>query len=490
MRFPWKLSLRLKLVLTFLGAVALALLLAWLSTALMLSLLARAGGSAYLQTIARQPQVRERARAVEQVLTAGGDAAALQQAAQFDSLPAGARTRVVDLGGTVRTDSGGAVGRVAAPAEIMRWLSMEQDSPPSLVLVEPIAGADGRGWGYYIYTQELSAPPPFRIAAGSPASRIAAGVMLGGQAFALVVSLLLFWAFGRHVVKPVARLSAVVGRLAGGELQARTGLGARSDELGALARDVDRMAERLQAAQEQAAAAEAARRFTVAAVAHDVRTPLTGILAHAEALRSGIADEPAQSLAVIEEKGLLIKELLDDLSDLAALDADRSRWQQTRLDVAELVRLEVAAALPELDQAGLEIAAEIPEEPVWADLPRGKLERVLDNLLANARKYGGSGGWLGVLVAAQGDTIRIEIADRGPGIPAAEQQRVFDRFYRAAASGSSRVGGSGLGLAVAREIVERLGGCIGVQSPPEGGARFWIELPGAGAATKRQENER
>jgi signal transduction histidine kinase len=115
---------------------------------------------------------------------------------------------------------------------------------------------------------------------------------------------------------------------------------------------------------------------------------------------------------------------------------------------------------------------------------------VLGNLLTNARKYGGAGGSLRVQVTAQGDNVRIEIADRGPGISAAEQQHVFDRFYRAGTAGASRVGGSGLGLAVAREIVERLGGQIGVKSPPDGGARFWVELPRTGAAAERQETER
>lgn len=472
-----RVSLRTKLILTFLGALAIAAAVAVLSVLILLGVGTRLGGEVYMETMQNFPaRTGQIAASVAGVLAAGGDMAAVQQAA-LKELPPGARVQVVRLDGTIWADSGGEAGRRVTGAEALRWLEMEQDSPPGLVFTEPVLTAGETLWGYTVLSRQLDAPLPFKLRSGSPAQSTAALVVFGFQGLALVAALLLFITFGRHAVRPIGRLSAVVSRIAAGDLEARTGLGARGDELGQLGRDVDAMAASLQQARQQAAAADEARRFTVAALSHDLRTPLTGLLAHAEALRAGIAEDPEQSLAVIHDKGLQMRDLLDDLFELAALEADHGQWSTTRTDVAELVRRAVAALLPNLEQAGIAVEAEIPDGPVWADLPRNKLERVLDNLLSNARKYGARGGWLGVRVAAGSGTAVIEVADHGPGISPAEQAHIFDRYYRTATARAGHARGSGLGLAVAHELVTRLHGRISVQSPPEGGARFRVELP-------------
>lgn len=477
-----RLSLRAKLLFTFLGALGISVAVAVLSVLILLTAGSRLGGEAYMETMQSFPAMAaDAARAVGEAVAAGGDMGTVQQAAELDTLPPGARARVVSLDGVVWADSAGDAGRGLESSEALRWLEMEQDSPPELVFTEPILTPAGATWGYYVLSRGFEAPLPFKLRTGSPAQNTAGLVVLGGQGLALLAAFLLFWTFGWHAVRPISRLSAVVSRIAAGDLNARTGLGARGDELGQLARDVDSMAARLQEAQRQAAAADEARRFTVAAVSHDVRTPLTGLLAHAEALRSGIADDPDQSLAIIQEKGLFIRDLLNDLFELAALDADQSAWTLTRTDVAELVRRAVAGVMPDLDQAGVTVEADIPEDPVWADLPRGKLERVLDNLLSNARKYGATGGWLGLRVAAESGAVIIDVADRGPGIPPEEQAHVFDRYYRTGTARAGHARGAGLGLAVAHEIVSRLGGRVSVESPAGGGARFRVKLPLAGS---------
>ncbi|HYG57612.1 MAG TPA: HAMP domain-containing sensor histidine kinase [Symbiobacteriaceae bacterium] len=309
--------------------------------------------------------------------------------------------------------------------------------------------------------------------------RISGWVMTTAQGFVLLVSLLLFLSFGRQLVRPVRMLSAVVRRIADGDLTARASLNPRHDELGQLARDVDLMAARLQEAQERAAAAEEARRYTLAAVSHDLRTPLTALLAHAEAVRTGVVEDSGRSLEVIQEKGLQMKGLIDDLFELASLDADRGPWRTRRVDVAETVREAVVGMLPQMEAAGMAVDPDIPDEPLLADLPTGKLERVLDNLLSNALKYGSTGGWLGIRVRRREGCIWVAVTDRGPGIPPDEHRRIFDPFYRADRARSGNLRGSGLGLAVAARIMERLGGRIGVESPHEGGACFWIEVPTA-----------
>lgn len=161
----------------------------------------------------------------------------------------------------------------------------------SLVATVPVR-VNGSLWGYYVYVP----PAANRLGSvsrqsGVPINQVSGYVMMAGQAIALLVSILLFWNVGRSLVRPVWALSAVVRRVAAGDLSARAGPTTRTDELGQLAQDVDRMTARLEAAQHQAAVAEQARRYTLAAVSHDLRSPLTALLAHAEALDRGLSDD-------------------------------------------------------------------------------------------------------------------------------------------------------------------------------------------------------
>ncbi|HYF94073.1 MAG TPA: HAMP domain-containing sensor histidine kinase [Symbiobacteriaceae bacterium] len=476
---PLRFSLQGKLLLTFLGSVALAL------GVTVLTIVGLAGWLISLEngdpwgSLKMVPAVQAQAQAVSRVLAGGAAAepAAVREAALGVGLPPGARVTVVALDGTIwlDTDAAGQTGGIIAPAEVLGWLPGGGAAGLGGLLTEPLR-VDGLLWGYYVYQ-----PPHWDRQSPAPTDRslqaVSGGVMLAGQLFVLLVSLLLFWTFGRHLIRPVRRLSEVVGRIAEGDLTVRAGLDQRHDELGQLARHVDSMAERLQEARARASEAEAARRYTVAAISHDLRTPLTALMAHAEAVRTGVTEDADRSLAVIQEKAQHMQGLIDDLFELAALDADRSSWQTRRQDVAEIVRESVVGLLPQFEAAGMNLEPEIPDEPVPADLPPGKLERVLDNLLTNALRYGAAGRWLRVALRQQEGSVRIEVADHGPGIPPGEERRIFDRFYRVENSRSGTSRGTGLGLAVAARIVEHLGGRIGVESPPGGGACFWVEVP-------------
>lgn len=480
MKSHLRLSLRGRLVLTLLAAVGVALLVTALTLGGLVVYLSQPGGQTDRSLFGRLSNVQERATRLSAIVSEGGSQDALRSAAAIADLPPHARVLLIDLQGRLWYDSDGRAGEVIAPDQVLRWLPNGQESMSSLVTTAPV-WADGLLWGYYVYippsaNQTASVPRQN----GTPINRVAGYVMMMGQAFALLVSVLLFWNLGRSLVRPLRRLSAVVGRVADGDLSARAGPTTRSDELGQLARDVDRMTAALEAAQRQAAAAEQARRYTLAAVSHDLRTPLTALMAHAEALSGGLSDDPALSAAVILDKGRQMSGLIDDLFDLASLEADRGAWRTAPADVAEMVRQAVIGVLPQIEAAGAEVEADIPDGRLMADLPPGKLERVVDNLLSNAVRYGAGGGWVGVRARGTEDRVRIEVADHGPGVPQDEQARIFDPFYRSDASRSTSVRGSGLGLAVARMIVERLGGRIGVSSPTDGGALFWVEVPRQG----------
>jgi signal transduction histidine kinase len=471
-----RLKIRTKLVLTFLGALVIAAVA--LGGAILAILLLISGANGKTNAFAVGKLASDRSALVADALAHGADPATLRRAAVPPDLPEGLRIRVIDSQGRVWVDTEGNEGRTASGAELMGWLDQISEPAGGMVTLPERITVGGKPWGFYGVTFASHYGLNLNLNQDSPQNRLAVIVFLGGLGLALVVNIALFWAFGWHIAKPLRRLSGVVSRIAAGDLSARVGLTKRGDELGQLAQDLDLMASRLEEARDQAAAAEKARRYMVAAASHDLRTPLTALLAHAEAVRTGVSEDPQASLAVIERKGLQLKQLIDDLFELAALDATAERWQTVRQDLAELVRQSVVGILPELEAKGIEVEAAIPEEPVWANLAPGKLERVIDNLLANGLKYGASGGYLGVRVERRGERIRVEVANRGPAIPPEVAAQIFERFYRADSARTSSVGGSGLGLAIAREIVVRHGGAIGVESPAAGGAVFWFELPG------------
>jgi signal transduction histidine kinase len=237
------------------------------------------------------------------------------------------------------------------------------------------------------------------------------------------------------------------------------------------------MAANLEQAQIRVHSADEARRFTVAAISHDLRTPLSALLAHAEALQTGVSEDAQRSLEVIHGRALRLQSLIDDLFELAALDASPGPWPTQCLDLAEVVRESVAGALPDLESAGLDVQVDIPDEHIWAPLSPGKVDRVVDNLLANARHYGAAGGWLQIRVQRIDGHARVEVMDHGGGVPAVDRARVFERFYRGDGARGGDSGGSGLGLSIAREIILRHAGRIGLESPPLGGTCVWFELP-------------
>lgn len=439
-----RLSIRSKLVITFVAAVLLALMMAGFFFAAMESSRIAALG-------------REHSLAVQRVLNAQGDLAAVKLVAIPPNMLPSQWVQLITNSGDVLIDT-----RDYSRNEPQ--LNMQLNSYPIVV--------DGTVWGrYLIANQRMSFDPLFNFASHIP-SHLSAGVF-----FAFVASLLLFWFFGLHLVEPVQQISRVVERLAAGDLAARVRLTNRGDELGKLAQDVDIMALKFEWAKRQGEAAEQSRRYLLAAVSHDLRTPLTLILAHAEALRNGVSDDAEHSMAVIEERALLLKRLIDDLFELASLDSTETEPQMQPVNLGELMRRSVAAILPALEEAQAELDVDIPDQPLWVEASLGKLERVIDNILTNTCKYGLSGKWVGVRALAINEVVRVEISDQGPGLAHWLKVRIFDRFYRADSSRTTAVGGSGLGLAIAKEIIVRHGGTIGVDTPEEGGSIFWFELP-------------
>lgn len=224
---------------------------------------------------------------------------------------------------------------------------------------------------------------------------------------------------------------------------------------------------------------ERAKEAFVANVSHEVRTPLAAIVGFSELLlgREFEPDARRRHLETIHREAERLSSLIDDFLDLQGMDQARFRIVPRELDVRDVVSEQ--ASLYAVRATDHTIRVELPDEPVLVLADGLRVGQVVGNLLSNAVKYSPEGGEVTVRVTRQADHALIEVLDRGLGIPAPLVGHVFDRFFRVEHAGHDRIGGTGLGLALARELVELHGGKIGVESTEGEGSRFWFTLPSA-----------
>jgi signal transduction histidine kinase len=253
---------------------------------------------------------------------------------------------------------------------------------------------------------------------------------------------------------------------------------ADGDELGELARSAEAMVARLAAEEHARDQSEAARRGLIAAASHDLRTPLTSLRLLAQAIDDGVVDEDTRREYVsrmLTHIGAL-SGLVDDLFELARLEAGDIRWSLERVAMGELVTETIAALSVHADLKGIGVSAQLPDESVSARANPEKLQRVLFNLIQNAIRHTPADGSIVVHVQPVVDGVEVEVADTGDGFALLDRDRVFEAFYRADTARTTE--GTGLGLAVARAIVEAHGGQIWIPGS-DTGARVRFRLQAA-----------
>jgi signal transduction histidine kinase/ligand-binding sensor domain-containing protein/CheY-like chemotaxis protein len=217
-------------------------------------------------------------------------------------------------------------------------------------------------------------------------------------------------------------------------------------------------------------------------ISHELRTPLTLTLGPLQDALDGrfgpLREDFAGQIEVARHNAQRLLGLVDQLLDVVRLDAGRLRLRLRRGDLAAAVRQRVESLLPLAERRGIELSLEAPAEPVEAWFDEVQIEKVFDNLLGNALKFTPPGGKVHAAVVAQADDPRIAVSvrDTGPGIPADQLERVFERFYLVEASASRRWPGAGIGLALARQLVEMHGGTLTAQSSEGEGACFTVTL--------------
>ncbi|WP_433191892.1 ATP-binding protein [Nocardia sp. CA-107356] len=219
-------------------------------------------------------------------------------------------------------------------------------------------------------------------------------------------------------------------------------------------------------------------------VSHELRTPLMLILAPARKLLDHAAlDDPSHDdLEVIVRNAQVLLGQVNDLLDTAQLEAGAMRPEYAHVDGVDLVRLSAAFFETIALDRGIEFQVEAPDHQVWADLDPEHVQRIVVNLLSNAFKFTPAGGSVRCTVGAADNSIVIEIADSGPGIPVAQRDAVFERFRQVDGGASRSVGGTGLGLSIVRDLAQLQGGSVTIADAPEGGALVVVEIPRAAPA--------
>jgi two-component system OmpR family sensor kinase len=293
------------------------------------------------------------------------------------------------------------------------------------------------------------------------------------------VAALAVWLTAR-ALSPLERVAAVAREVSRGDYDRRTGLRG-AGEVASLSSAFDEMVDRLQERIRLERESEARMRRFLADASHELRTPVTGILGHLEVLRRGAMDSRAdleESLGAMHLAAERMARLVADLLTLTRFEQAEARLRAEPMAAAELVRNAARAARPATHDHA--VALDPPADGLTVLGDRDASERILVNLLDNAAKYSPAGAPIAVRVRPAGDRIELLVADRGPGIPPDERERIFERLYRgdrSRANGANR--GAGLGLAICRALARGQGGDVTVRDTPGGGATFVVTLPRA-----------
>jgi signal transduction histidine kinase len=334
------------------------------------------------------------------------------------------------------------------------------ESPLNLTLGKDILGR--------VY---ISADPAAEIYV-APFLRLSASInrsLLLGGLLAIAIALLLTFVLSRRMTSPIGALARAARRLGGGDLSQRVQFQGKG-EVAALAQAFNSMAANLEYD-------EQLRRNLIADVAHELRTPLSNIQGYLEAIRDRVMKPNAATIRSLNEEVALLSRLVNELQDLSLAEAGELKLVYQAEDITKLVKQAVTPLQPQLTAKEISLSLDLPDNLPPVNIDWQQVNQVLHNLLENAVAYTHKGGTINVGAAKQGDWVEVSVSDTGEGIPAEDLPNIFERFYRVDKSRARVTGGSGLGLTIAKRLVEAHGGTITVQSKLGKGSRFSFTLP-------------
>jgi signal transduction histidine kinase len=314
--------------------------------------------------------------------------------------------------------------------------------------------------------------------------------LIGAGFLALAVSLVIGVLAARSLAVPIGRLRRVAGRIATGNLGERA-VPSGILEIDELAQQFNIMADQLSGTLSMLEADRDRLREFVADVSHELRTPIAALRMYTELQSNADVDDGTRREFLersIEQIGRL-EWLSTNLLDLSRIDAGIFPLDMRTGDLRDPVQAVVQALSEEALARGVALESTVPQEPVELRFDRERIVQLMTNLVGNALKFTPRGGGASVQVDDGEAEVVITVRDTGPGIPAEELPRIFERFYRGTNTGDARASGSGLGLAIARSIVEMHGGSIEVGSELGSGTEFRIHLPRGREASAEVQDE-
>jgi two-component system sensor histidine kinase BaeS len=325
-----------------------------------------------------------------------------------------------------------------------------------------------------VANRQLAAPAAEQHLLGILARSFVIAAAVGGLLAALLAVVL-----SRRLAGPLERIRAAATRIAAGDYDQRIAANGADREIRALAGDFNRMAAGL-------AETEALRRELVANVSHELRTPLTSVIGYLDAIEDGVEPQ-ADALRLLRAEAERLRQIVDDLSALSRAESAGHQAQAGPIDIGEIAALTVDRFAARAREQGVNLGVDVAGSPAVHGDP-ALVGQVLDNLVDNALRYTPPGGRIGVRAREEhhlrstsddgaGDTVVVSVEDTGVGMSAEDLQHVFERFYRADRSRSRGSGGTGIGLAIVKHLVERQGGEVWVVSQPGSGSRFSFRLP-------------
>ncbi len=363
----------------------------------------------------------------------------------------GRRIILTDSSGLVVADSQGELlGEQYHPDVLGRPLSPPwEESPSGMLYISPEPSADF--------------PSPVGI------SQAINQFLLWGALLAVAIALVMTFFLSRRILAPVKALTSASRRLGGGDFSQRVSVKDRS-ELGELAQAFNSMASELERA-------EQLQRNMVADVAHELRTPLSNIRGYLEAIRDGLIEPDADAIHSLDEEAAQLSRLVDDLQELSLAEAGKLRLIYRAEDIGELIKKAVAGIQAQAISKGLSVSVDLPHKLPLVNLDPDRISQVLRNLLENAVAHTARGDAIVVSARQKDNYLEVAVTDTGEGIPAADLPHILERFYRVDKSRTRATGGSGLGLTIAKRLVDAHGGQVEVQSEVGKGSCFTFTIP-------------
>jgi signal transduction histidine kinase len=292
---------------------------------------------------------------------------------------------------------------------------------------------------------------------------------LWGGMIAIVIALILTYFLSRRILSPVQALTQAANQLGSGDFSQRVDVKGKT-ELDHLGNTFNTMADNLGRAEEL-------RKNMVADIAHELRNPLANIKGYLEAARDGLIETNEDTIRKLDEEATLLVRLVDDLQELSLAEAGELKLEREPGDIGKIIETTAQMMQTKASQKGVSLKFAHSDDLPEIDIDVHRISQVLHNLIENAITATPPGGTISISAQQEDDFIEVRVIDNGEGIPAEDLENIFERLYRVDKSRARATGGSGLGLTIARRLVEAHGGQIRVESEPGKGSCFSFTIP-------------